>query len=165
MAGAYYTSGFAEHVLNSKDDFPYINSYAWVLQTYNWLYKINKPLNYYFNEPYATRLKNDPGAYIPHNPDALFTSKFKSDYSKGLDTALNKALEDNDLWNWKPKAKIILCHGDKDDYVPFFNSQKTYEAMKAKGADVTLAVYHGKGHSNCLPQYLETLYTSFEKLR
>jgi predicted esterase len=165
MAGAYYSSGFAEHVLNNKEDFPYINSYAWVLSTYNWLYKINKPLSYYFNEPYASRLENNPQATIPLKPDALFTPAFKKDFSSGEDAALKNALADNDLWNWKPKTKLVLCHGDKDRYVPFFNSQKTYEAMKAKGADVTLAAYPGKGHSDCMPQYLQTIYTTFEKLR
>jgi predicted esterase len=165
MAGAYYSSGFAEYVLNNKEDFPYINSYAWVLQTYNWLYKINKPLSYYFNEPYAGRLEKNPEATIPLKPNALFTPTFKKDYANGAASALQKALEENDLWNWKPKSKIVLCHGEKDMYVPFFNSKKTYEAMKAKGADVTLAAYPGRGHSDCMPQYLETIYSTFEKLR
>lgn len=165
MAGAYYSTGFAEYVLNDKDDFPYINSYAWVLQSYNWLYKINKPLSYYFNEPYASRLEKNPEATIPLNPDALFTPAFKASYTAGREQALKKALEENDLWNWKPKAKIVLCHGERDNYVPFFNSKKTYEAMKAKGADVTLAAYAARGHSDCMPQYLETIFSTFEKLR
>ncbi len=162
MAGAYYPSAFAEHVLNSKDDFKYINSYAWVLQSYNWLYKINKPLNYYFNEPYASRLKENPEATIPLKPDVLFTSTFRKDYAEGKATALQNALEENDLWNWKPKAKIILCHGEKDNYVPFFNSKKTYDAMKAKGADVTLVAFAGKGHSDCLPQYIQTVLANLK---
>lgn len=165
MAGAYYTSGFAEHVLNSKEDFPFINSYVWVLTTYNWLYNINKPLNYYFKEPYASRLEKDPDAIIPLQPDNLFTTEFRKNYAMGLDTALKNALQKNDLWNWKPKAKIVLCHGDKDNYVPFFNSEKVYEAMKAKGADVKLAAFPGKGHSNALPEYLMTIRNTFEKLR
>lgn len=165
MAGAYYISGFAEHVINSPQDFPYINSYAWVLTSYNWLYNINKPLSYYYNEPYATRLLNNPDATVPLKPGALFTETFIKNYSAGTDAELKKALLQNDLWNWKPKAKIVLCHGEKDNYVPFFNSTKVYEAMKAKGADVTLAAYPGKGHSNALPQYLQTVHSVFEKLR
>jgi predicted esterase len=164
MAGAFYSSGFAEYVLNGKQNFPYINSYAWVLTTYNWLYKINKPLHYYFNEPYASRLEKDPDAVISLQPDVLF-AEFRNNYERGLDTLLKNALLQNDLWNWKPKAKIVLCHSEKDNYVPIFNSKRAYDAMKAKGANVTLVAYPAKGHSDCLPQYLGTLYTAFEKLR
>lgn len=165
MAGAYYISGFAEHVISSKQDFPYINSYAWVLTSYNWVYNINKPLSYYFNEPYAGRLENNPVAAITYTPDNLFTPTFKKNFSTGGDAALKNALQQNDLWNWKPRSKIVLCHGEKDNYVPFFNSEKVYKAMKEKGADVTLAAYPGKGHSNCLPEYLMTVHSTFEKLR
>lgn len=165
MAGAYYISGFAEQVINTKEDFPYINSYVWVLTSYNWLYHINKPYGYYFNEPYAARLEKNPDAFIPLNPGNLFTDTFKKNFLNGADTALQKALHDNDLWDWKPKSKLVLCHGEKDNYVPFFNSKKVYDAMKAKGADVTLAAYPGKGHSDCLPQYLLTVHSTFEKLR
>lgn len=165
MAGAYYLSGFAEHVINGKEDFPYINSYAWVLTSYNRVYNINKPLNYYFNEPYAARLEKDPEASITYNPDDLFTPTFKTNYTTGVDGSLKNALRDNELWDWKPKARIVLCHGDKDNYVPFFNSEKVYNEMKAKGADVKLAAYPGKGHSNALAEYLMTVHDTFEKLR
>ena len=50
-AGPYYSSNFAEHIFDAKDELKYINSYAWVLSTYNRIYNINKPMDYYFKRP------------------------------------------------------------------------------------------------------------------
>ena len=43
-------------LLDAKKPLTYMNSYAWILQSYNRLYNINKPMNYYFTEPAATNL-------------------------------------------------------------------------------------------------------------
>ena len=71
----------------------------------------------------------------------------------------------NDLWNWKPLSKIVFCHGDKDDYVPLFNSEKAYETMKAKGADVTLKVFKGGTHSSGAYNFIMQAFTTFESAK
>jgi predicted esterase len=165
MAGAYYSTKFADYVINSKSDLQFLRSYAWVLQSYNKVYGLNKPLDYYFNEPYASNLKRNPASYTTLDPDRLFTKKFRDDFNAGRVPDLQKAIEMNDLWNWKPKAKIILCHGEYDNYVPVFNSEKAYEAMKSKGADVKLVIYPGKGHSNSIKEYITTVFFNFTMMR
>lgn len=164
-AGPYYTSGFVEHVLDSKEPLRFMGSYAWILQSYDRVYNINKPTSYYFNEPAASDLKEDPEAYITNDPQKLFTRSFRESYRAGKETTLQKAMEENDLWNWKPKSKVVFCHGDKDDYVPLFNSQKAYDAMKAKGADVTLQVFKGANHSSGAYGFIQQVFTNFEKAR
>lgn len=164
-AGPYYTSGFVDHILDSKEPLRYMGSYVWILQSYNRIYKIDKPASYYFNEPAATNLKEDPEAYVSHDPQELFTKTFRENYKAGKETALQNAMEDNDLWNWKPASKIVFCHGDKDDYVPLFNSQKAYDAMKAKGADVTLNIFKGQTHSSGALPYVQQLFSNFEKMK
>jgi acetyl esterase/lipase len=142
-----------------------MNTYVWILQSYNKLYNINKPLNYYFNEPAATDLKEGPETYISRDPQKLFTQTFRDNYKAGKDTALQNALLRNDLWNWKPSSRIVFCHGDKDDYVPLFNSEKAYAAMKEKGADVSLQVFKGQNHSSGIINYVREAFTNFEKAR
>ncbi|MGZ8554339.1 MAG: alpha/beta hydrolase family protein [Chitinophagaceae bacterium] len=164
-AGPYYSSGFVHHILDARQPLKHMNTYAWILQSYNSIYRINRPLNYYFNEPAATDLQNGPEMSIPRDPQELFTGTFISNYKSGKDTALENALVRNDLWNWKPGSKIVFCHGDKDDYVPLFNSEKAYSAMKAKGADVTLHVFKGANHSSGILNFVRVAFNHFEKAR
>ena len=160
-AGPYYSSGFVNHILDAQKPLTYISSYVWILQSYNRIYGINKPSKYYFNEPAATDLKYGPEAYISHDPQKLFTETFRNNYKAGKDSALQNAMLENDLWNWKPLSKIVFCHGDKDDYVPLFNSEKAYTAMKAKGSDVTLNVFKGHTHSSGVYNFVQQAFTTF----
>ena len=164
-AGPYYSSGFVHHILDARQSLTHMNTYVWILQSYNTLYNINKPLSYYFNEPAASHLQKGPETTITRNPQQLFTETFISNYKNGKDTALQNALLRNDLWNWKPGSKIVFCHGDKDDYVPLFNSEKAYSAMKAKGADVTLQVFKGSNHSSGVLNFVRVAFTHFENAR
>ncbi|HMJ46936.1 MAG TPA: hypothetical protein VK498_06375 [Ferruginibacter sp.] len=164
-AGPYYSSGFVDHVLDSGRSLMYMSSYAWVLQSYNWIYNIDKPYSYYFTEPSAAKLEKDVEAVIPKDPYLLFTDTFRNSYKNGQETALKKAFMDNDLWNWKPASKVVLCHGDRDDYVPLFNSQKAYDEMKALGADVSLKVFKGATHSSGAFNFLEQAFSTFEALK
>jgi pimeloyl-ACP methyl ester carboxylesterase len=162
-AGPYHTSGFVNHILDSKEPLRHMTSYIWILQTYNRIYNINKPTSYYFNEPTASELKKDPEAYIPRDPNELFTKSFIESYKAGKETELEKAMQANDLWNWKPKSRIVFCHGDKDDYVPLFNSEKAYNAMKAKGADVSLQVFKGATHKSSALGYVQQVFSELKK--
>lgn len=162
-AGPYYSSGFVDYILDAEKPLSYMNSYVWVLQSYNRVYEIDKPTSYYFNEPAATDLEESPEAYISHDPKKLFTEKFRDNYKSGRDTALQLAMQENDLWNWKPESKIVFCHGDKDDYVPLFNSEKAYSTMKAKGADVTLNVFKGHTHTSGVYNFALIAVNTFGK--
>ena len=165
-AGPYYTSGFVHHILDARQPLTYMNSYAWILQSYNSVYGINKPLTYYFREPAASDLrKSGPEAVIPHDPRKLFTKTFIDNYKAGRETLLRDALEKNDLWNWKPQSKIVFCHGDEDDYVPLFNSEKAYAAMKEKEADVSLRIFKGQNHSGGILDFVKVIYEQFEAAR
>lgn len=162
-AGPYFTSGFANHILDSTKPLKFMNTYAWVLQSYNRIYNLNKPLEYYFTADAAAKLKDNIQAQIPLIPGELFNEEFKKSYQSGGEKELEELFVRNDLWNWKPESKLILCHGDKDDYVPYFNSVKAYEAMKEKGADVTLRTFKGHTHSSGVMYYLMEMYNNFKK--
>lgn len=165
-AGPYYTSAFSGQVMDAAEPQRHIKSYAWVLQTYNSIYNINRPISYYFTEPNASKLaKEGPEADISSNAGELFTAGFRSNFKAGRDTALVKALKENDLWNTQPQSPVIFCHGDQDVYVPLFNSQKAYDAMKAKGADVQLKIFKGHSHTSGVFNYLQTAFMEFESRR
>ena len=164
LAGAYYSSGMANQILQSNTEKPFINSYAWVVKTYNKTGNLNKPLYYYINEPHATSFNNSVEAVIPKNPQLLFTNTFRQNYLNNTEPLQTVFLQ-NDLWNFKPACKTILCHGQNDTYAPIINSQQAYNYMSAQGADVSLVTYPGKDHGECIWDYLFTIYNAFEPLR
>ncbi len=164
-AGPYHTSGFIDHILEAKQPLRYMASYAWILKSYSSIYKISKPFSYYFNEPAASELDATPERYTSQDPQQLFTNTFRENYKAGKETALQQAMQANDLWNWKPQSTIVFCHGDKDEYVPLFNSEKAYNTMKSKGADVTLQIFKGQTHTSGALGYIQQLFTTFEKTK
>jgi fermentation-respiration switch protein FrsA (DUF1100 family) len=166
-AGAYNKTAFAKDILNSNKPLEFINSYLWVLQTYNQVYDINKPLNYYLAQPYASKIQTEGvQSQVSKNPVQLFTASFREAILSNTDTSMLNAFKDNDIYDWKPKAPVTLLHGTADDFVPFYNSQTAYDAMQARGANaVTLKRIEGGNHFSSVAAYtLETFlfFSSFQ---
>lgn len=155
-AGAYNKTAFANYIVNANEDLLHINSFVWVLDVYNTLYSdLNRPYSYYFNEPWASTIANY-GVFstIEGNPQSLFTSSFLESYKSGNDLQLASAFADNDCYHWKPNSPMQMYHGTSDIYVPYFNSQTAYEAMRALGAtDVELITIEGGDHSTVFADY------------
>ncbi|MCM3672218.1 prolyl oligopeptidase family serine peptidase [Mesobacillus maritimus] len=61
---------------------------------------------------------------------------------------------------------FLIMHGDKDERVPFHQSELLYNALKRKNADVTLYRVKGGGHgttSFLSQEILETVYQFFDE--
>jgi pimeloyl-ACP methyl ester carboxylesterase len=129
-------------------------SYIWVLLTYDRVYKLNRPLTTYFVEPYAAQIQaQKQNAVITGSFDGLLTASIKKSITDGTDTALQAAVTDNDIFDWKPKTPTRLYHGDKDTYVPYFNSSTAADAMKKRGAEVELITVPGGDHSTSINSF------------
>jgi predicted esterase len=154
-AGAYNTTAFAQHIIGSNQPLSFINTYLWVLETVDRVYKLNRPYSYYVNEPYATELENGSQGVDPLvSPQQLFRASFRSTVQNGTDAAFMAALRDNDIYDWKPNAPLALFHGTADDYVPYFNSENAYAAMQARGAtQVELRPVQGGDHFSSVAAY------------
>jgi alpha-beta hydrolase superfamily lysophospholipase len=165
-AGAYNKSAFAKDILTSDKPLQFINSYLWVLQTYNKVYGLNRPVSHYINQPYAKNVETKGlEAEVSKYPKQLFTAKFRQDVLNNQDADMLSAFKDNDIYDWKPKAPMLLLHGTDDDFVPFYNSQSAYDAMQARGAtQVQLKRIEGGNHFSSVAVYtLETFlfFSSF----
>ncbi|WP_375435859.1 alpha/beta hydrolase family protein [uncultured Hymenobacter sp.] len=158
-AGAYHKTAFANYILGSNQDLSFLSSYVWVLDTYNRVYNINRAPSYYFNQPWATQLQANPFSDVPETPSDLFTTTFRTTILNKTDAPMAAAFRDNDIHDWQPKAPLALFHGTADDYVPYFNSEDAYKAMRARGAtQVTLHPIRGGNHFTSITQYtLEAL--------
>jgi pimeloyl-ACP methyl ester carboxylesterase len=158
-AGAYHKTAFADYILSSTRPLNFLSTYVWVLDTYNRVYGLNRPLTYYYNQPWASRLQADPFSEVPEQAQELFTAPFRQAVLSKTDAPLLAAFRDNDLYDWKPRAPLALFHGTADDYVPYFNSEDAYRAMRARGAtQVELRPIQGGNHFTSVPRYtLEAL--------
>ncbi|WP_235917447.1 alpha/beta hydrolase family protein [Hymenobacter busanensis] len=154
-AGAYHKTAFARHIMNTTEPLPFLSSYVWVLDTYNRVYGLNRPWSYYLNAPWAAQLQANPFGPVPQQAQELFSPGFRQAVISGSDAPLAAAFRDNDVYDWKPKAPLALFHGTADNYVPYFNSEDAYRAMRARGAtQVELHPIQGGNHFTSAPSYV-----------
>lgn len=169
-AGAYDKPAFMKQILNNttSTDPSISRLYLWVLLTYDRIYNLNRPATYYFKEPYATRIAAN--GYTANlgglSFNQIVTDSFKQAINNGTDTDFIKAVQDNDIHDWKPRTNTRLYHGDADDTVLFLNSQNAYDAMRARGAtNVQLIRLPGLNHATGILGYITGTYEFFSSLQ
>lgn len=164
-AGAYDKSAFMRKIINQKTTgTATVNRlYVWVLQTYDRLHGLNRPMTAYFREPYASQITaSGRNATINVSLDQTFSDTFKKGINDGTDTEFLKAVADNDVYDWKPRTPLRLYHGDADEIVDFLNSQNAYDAMQKRGAtNVALFRLEGRTHATALTDFILGTYSFF----
>ena len=168
-AGAYDKPAFMRQIINQQTaGVDYINRlYIWVLLTYDRIYGLNRPMTYYFKEPYASQIAaNGMNASINVSLNTIFTESFKQAINDGSDAAFIGAVQDNDIHDWKPRTRMQLYHGDADDTVLYLNSKNTYDAMQARGAtSVELKTMRGANHATGIIEFITGTYAFFNSVQ
>lgn len=67
----------------------------------------------------------------------LINERFRLAYNADENHPLRRALERNNLDDWRPAAPLMLCHGSKDALVSFGNTRSVLESFKAQGSVVS----------------------------
>ena len=168
-AGAYDKPAFMKHIINDETaGIDYINRlYVWVLLTYDRIYGLNRPLTYYFKEPYASQIQKQ-GIYAPINVslNQVFTDSFKQAINNGPDKEFLAAVQDNDVHDWKPRTRTQLYHGDADETVLYLNSKNAYDAMVKRGAtNVELKTMKGATHATGILEFITGTYSFFGSIQ
>ena len=168
-AGAYDKTAFMREIINNQTSgVASINRlYIWVLQTYDRIYGLNRPMSFYFKEPYAAQI-NQYGinANIGVSLNQAFTDSFKQGINDGTDKAFVDAVADNNIYDWKPRTPTRLYHGDADNTVFYLNSVNANEAMQKRGAtNVTLVPVRGANHATALLTFITKTYDFFGRLQ
>jgi Secretory lipase len=167
-AGAYNKSQFMKDLINTTTHgIPEYNQlYIWVTQTYDRVYKLNRLMNTYFKEPYATDIQaNGNNANVKASINLAFADAFRTGVNNGSDTQFLNAVKDNDVFDWAPKTETQLYHGDADQQVFYNNSTTAEKAMKAKGGNVTLFTTKGGTHGSTLQDYALGTFQFFSSKR
>ncbi len=164
-AGAYDKPAFMREIINSRTSgVGHINRlYVWVLTTYDRIYGLNRPATTYFKSPYAAQVTaQGNNTDITVSLNTTFTDSFKAAVNNGTDQAFLKAVQDNDIHDWKPRTPTRLYHGDADDTVFYLNSVNAYEAMQKRGAlNVELKPLRGANHATGIIGFITGTYEFF----
>lgn len=163
MAGPYDMAGTMQTLLQDMD-YSHPVYIALLLTAYNSIYGWNR-LNDFFNPPYAaqmeslfdgTRSTGEIAAVLPANLEALLDSSFVEGCLDGTETELLEALRENSLLHWRPRAPVLLIHGDADEVVPYMNALSARDSLSQMGGTVSLVSIPGGTHqSAALPAFLE----------
>ncbi len=159
MAGPYDMSGTMRDLFMS--DVRYSNPFymPYVILAYDDIYGVADSLGAVFKEPYARRIPKlfdgtNEGVAInpelPRMPKEMLNPEFLRDFQADSSHPLGRALRDNDLWDWAPKAPMRLYHCTADDQVPFGNSEVAYQRFRQRGSrSVELVPLGHGGHGAC----------------
>lgn len=168
-AGAYDKPAFMRQIVNERTSgIAYINRlYVWVLLTYDRIYGLNRPMTYYFKEPYASQVAAaGKNVDISVSLNTTFTDQFKKSVNDGSDADFLRAVQDNDIHDWKPRTPTRLYHGDADDTVFYLNSQNAYDAMQKRGAaNVELVTLKGANHATGILGFITGTYSFFGQIQ
>lgn len=135
-AGPYAMSAFFKHITQNSTVGGVANYiYAWETLSYNRIYGLNKPVSYYFKEPYASQIAQslDNARSILASFDQICTDQFRDEVNNPS-SPFARALADNDLTDWHTTTATRLIHSQQDEIIPFLTSQQTYSDMRKLGS-------------------------------
>ncbi len=173
MAGPYDMSGIMFDTLFLQQEYAEPAFLPYMLYSFNMIYHFYDNLDDIFVVPYNTQLDNyfyagsthnlsEVSAILPESriPTAILKPEIISEILNNPNSPIRKALQQNDLYDWKPDFPIHLYHCTCDKRVPVSNSQKAYEYFKKNGvADVQFIVPLDTGnHLTCIvPAIMQSL--------
>jgi pimeloyl-ACP methyl ester carboxylesterase len=168
-AGAYNKTASVTDIAtrDSSGDPAFNSSYIWVIQTYNKLEGLNRPMSDYFIEPFASQIEQSgPSVRITQSFKSILKPKFIAGIVDKTDKEFLEAVAKNNIFDWKPTTPVSLYHGTADEYVPFLNSQTAFDAMKRNNApDVKLIPVQGGTHGSTLTAYFLGTFQLFSSYR
>lgn len=171
MSGAYDLTGIMSEVMYKPYSRPAYLPY--LLLSMNEVYDLWKgPGDIYtiFREPYdsvvrfmlndTTKLKTI-SEHLPERPVDMVTEEFMQQFENDPEFSFKKALEKNNLYNWKPESPVQLCYCNADEQVSYLNAFIARDTMKGLGAANVKVRRGGKkyGHNKCA--LFTSIYTKY----
>lgn len=158
MAGAYDLSGTMLQQALSDDPLPRPMYFTYILLAYNQIYGFDDDLTNLLAPNVAetivglfdgTHDSDAIDAALPTIPDELFAQPLLTALKNSNNHRLKVALENNDVYRWKPVSPTRLYHCLDDDRVPYENSTVAIDYFTAAGADVELETLFFGNHLDC----------------
>ncbi|MBI2336373.1 MAG: alpha/beta fold hydrolase [Deltaproteobacteria bacterium] len=157
LAGAYALEATAIHILKAKT-YPYPAFLAYLLAAYHQIYA-DISLEDSLLSPYPQELPN----FIDgtHDGDSIneqlstdltlvLKSDYRADFLQNPQHPLRMRLRENQVYEFKPMAPMLLVHCKQDTVVPFLNARIAMEHFAIEGSTaVELEAIPTGDHSEC----------------
>lgn len=164
-AGPYnFTRLMKDVFLHADSAYHAMMLYTWAAYTVNKFADINRPNDQIFSFPVYDQISS---LAVPSNtPNKVFNKNFINNVLNDYDAEFISTTDANSFHTgWIPKGKVFLFHGDKDETVPFFNSEDAYDNFSKAGVEVYLKIMNGYGHSDGLEYFLNGTISEFKALK
>jgi pimeloyl-ACP methyl ester carboxylesterase len=179
MAGAYDLSGVTAADFLSDRPKPNPYYFLYLLAAYQEVYELAPSLADLLVAPYSTTLPpllggNSTGSEInalmpqyPDQPTQILKPEYLADFKTNSHNPLRIALEDNDVYRWKPVTPLRFYHCAGDQDVIKSNSIVAVSYLQSIGvSDVSLNDPLPTGdHGDCVQPSLVQARTWFDSLR
>jgi hypothetical protein len=177
-AGAYDLGGVTVEGILSDPTYPNPWYFPIILASYLPIYNLADSLEELLDTPYRLTLPrlldgtHDSDVLASTMPTDMFRilrADFQADFRTNANNVLRRALSDNNLHSWTPRApiKMFHCRGDRD--VIFANAEVAYQDFTNRGACCVEVVDPGApqilDHSGCFIPSLHAALTWFEQLK
>ncbi|MGA2865148.1 MAG: lipase family protein [Verrucomicrobiota bacterium] len=176
MAGAYDLSGVTTEDFLTNRFAPNPYYFVYLLAAYQDVYHLAPSLASLLRVPYDTALPpllggNASGSQInaamPADPTQILKPDYLAAFRAQPRHPLRLALEENDLYRWKPRAPLRLYHCSGDLDVDPANSQVALASFHALGATQVELIdpQPGADHSGCAQPSLLQAKAWFDSLK
>jgi hypothetical protein len=166
MSGPYDVSGYQADIITSDNPYPAPYYLPYILFTYNKIYRLYDNDSQFLKSPYDVQL---PPLYLGNNDagivDDIMPDVIKNILQDSVITAFDyypnhpfrEKLKLNDLYNWLPKAPMLITYCKGDRHVVYKNALVAYNSFRQKGK-TNISLYNGGDnldHGDCV---LPTLF-------
>ena len=176
MAGAYDLSGVTTSNFLSGVSSPNPYYFLYLLAAYQSVYHLAPSLSDLLAPPYDTNLPpllalNPTGAQLnaalPADPVSILKPQYLSDFRNDPRHPLRLALQENDLYRWRPRSPLRLYHCAADQDVIIANSQVALASFAALGATQVQLIdpVPSADHTGCSQPSLLLAKAWFDSLR
>jgi pimeloyl-ACP methyl ester carboxylesterase len=176
MAGAYDLSGVTTTNFLSGNPQPNPYYFLYLLAAFQDVYHFASNLADILASPYDTTLPplldgNTAGSQInsamPADPTQILKPEYLAAFRTNPRHPLRLALQDNDLYRWRPQAPLHLYHCQADQDVIIANSEVALASFQSLGDTQVVLIdpAPAQGHSGCVEPSLFDAKTWFDSLR
>jgi pimeloyl-ACP methyl ester carboxylesterase len=150
-----YNPAFVMKDIAARTIFTSPSYLAFIIYSYKNYNDWTEPLSAYFNSPYdgiipslldGSKTSYQINSSLNDTLQVLFQRPFLEKINNGQEQQLTSELNKNRVDNWKPNAVVRLYHSRNDQYIPFADSENTYNLMKSRGGNVELVQIPGNSH-------------------
>jgi pimeloyl-ACP methyl ester carboxylesterase len=176
MAGAYDLSGVTTTNFLSGNPQPNPYYFLYLLAAFQNVYHFAPSLTDILVSPYNTTLPpllggnstaGQMNTAMPSDPVQILKPEFLAAFLSNPRHPLRLALQDNDLYRWRPRTAMRLYHCAADEDVVIANSEVALASFQSVGATQVQLIdpAPGQDHGGCVQPSLTQVKAWFDSLR